>query len=318
MRQFLIKVMIASALVLACHVLVLLAMDERQDPFYLKLATAPRSSLIIGTSRASQGIDPAVLDSALGLEGPSGMFNFAFTAMHSPFGPAYYRAIRKKVDTTAPNGLFVVTVDPWALSLDTDHRAGPSNAFPEDQAFLANMFKMNGTPNPEYFIRAYTYGWGSMLAGPLHKREDQSVVRPDGMLIVTVHMDSAIMVQQTSRKLAEYRAFVEGGKRYAAEREAYLVSTCGFLQHYGQVALVRLPVHPGLRALEDRYRPTFSTDMERLAQRLGTPWLDHSAWGDSLAFTDGNHLTYTAAQDYSRRLGAELERTRTRTGLERQ
>jgi hypothetical protein len=292
--------------VVLCHAWALWSMDERFDPFYLKLAGPPRTALILGTSRASQGIDPAVLDSTVagGYQGP--FHNFAFTTMHSPFGPAYLHAIRRKLDPNTTRGLFVVTVDPWSLSLPADHPPAPVHEFPEDDSFLNTLTRINGDLRLEYFIRSYNYGWGSLLAGPLH-RTDLSEVRENGLLIVTAPLDSAIMAKRTRQKTEEYRVFAEGGKRHSPEREAYLLETCTTLMGHGRVALVRMPIHPAIRELEDRFRPDFSRDMQELASKLGIPWLDHSSAGDSLAFTDGNHLTYGSAQSYSRQLGTELQ-----------
>lgn len=306
MRTFYTKLFIATLLAFACHALVLLLIEDRRDPYYLKVANPVQNALIIGTSRASQGIDPAAVLTVLGPSGPHRMLNFAFSAMHSPFGPTYLRAITQKVRSQTHHGFFLITVDPWALSTPTDQRKTSYNHFREDKLFLGNMFQMNGCPNIEYFVRSYPFGWGSMLGGPLQENESSSIVLPNGLVVITAAMDSTIIAEKTRNKLAEYQRYADGSMRYDVEREMYLVRTIEFLKERGKVFLVRVPIHPAFADLEHSYRPSFTKDMDQIANEQDVPWLDHSTWGDTLTFTDGNHLTSASAKVYSYRLGKEL------------
>ncbi|RDC62894.1 hypothetical protein [Adhaeribacter pallidiroseus] len=61
------------------------------DTHYTRLTTTKAPSLIIGTSRAAQGILPLMFK-----EMAPHMQNFAFTIMHTPFGPTYLDLIHKK------------------------------------------------------------------------------------------------------------------------------------------------------------------------------------------------------------------------------
>ena len=86
------------------------------DAFYGRFASPAAGSLVLGTSRAAQGIRPAVLAARLAgqFEGP--LLNYAFTLTHSPYGPAYLASIRRKLRPGVRHGLFIVAVDPWSLS----------------------------------------------------------------------------------------------------------------------------------------------------------------------------------------------------------
>ena len=108
------------------------------DAFYGRFTSPPAGSLVLGTSRAAQGIRPAVLTARLGgqFEGP--VLNYAFTLTHSPYGPAYLRSIQRKLRPETKNGLFIVAVDPWSLSL-----TGPEGAFPEDNSFIGQLHQVS-------------------------------------------------------------------------------------------------------------------------------------------------------------------------------
>ena len=95
------------------------------DAFYGRFASPPAGSLVLGTSRAAQGIQPAVLAARLGgrFDGP--LLNYAFTLTHSPYGPAYLASIRRKLRPEVRNGLLILAVDPWSLSL-----TGPEGVYP--------------------------------------------------------------------------------------------------------------------------------------------------------------------------------------------
>ena len=109
--------LLAGAGALSAVLLLPVVLRGGVDAFYGRFASPPAGSLILGTSRAAQGIRPAVLAARLGgqFEGP--LLNYAFTLTHSPYGPAYLASIRRKLRPEVRHGLFIVAVDPWSLSL---------------------------------------------------------------------------------------------------------------------------------------------------------------------------------------------------------
>ena len=187
MRRFLLKTAIALCIALCFHLIAAWHADRSSDAYYLRFTGHRHASLIIGTSRGAQGIDPTAF-----AEGKKGdgwapdLFNFAFTRANSPYGPTYLRAIAGKLDPGQDNGLFLVSVDPWALSERKDE-----NGFPESERFLGRMHTFNSTPNPEYLIRCYGAGWGALLGGPLVGADTTLFLHEDGWLEVRIPMDSA-------------------------------------------------------------------------------------------------------------------------------
>jgi len=82
MKKFIIKTAIFSFLTLSCFLFVLSRADGNTDPFYIRFTTPKQASLILGTSRAAQGLQPAVINEI----GKTQLFNYAFTLGQSPFG----------------------------------------------------------------------------------------------------------------------------------------------------------------------------------------------------------------------------------------
>ena len=49
------------------------------------------------------------------------MYNFSLQQIIQPYGPAYYKSIKNKVDETVKDGVFIISVDPGSISSNTDN-----------------------------------------------------------------------------------------------------------------------------------------------------------------------------------------------------
>ena len=265
------------------------------DAFYGRFTTPLAGSLILGTSRAAQGIQPAVLLARLGgqFEGP--LLNYAFTLTHSPYGPAYLRSIQRKLRPEVKNSLFIVAVDPWSLSL-----TGPEGAFPEDNSFIGQLHQVSQNPNLAYLARFQTKPFYRLLLDYATATER---LHPDGWLEVRIGTDSAQVVARTARKLHDYR-LLAASQHLSTGRLQALRQTIAFLKQHGRVVLVRLPVGSSMLQLEQVYQPGFDQLMRQMAADYTLAYFDYSA--QPYATTDGNHLQREASAAFSQRLAADL------------
>ena len=265
------------------------------DAFYGRFTTPLAGSLILGTSRAAQGIQPAVLLARLGgqFEGP--LLNYAFTLTHSPYGPAYLRSIQRKLRPEVKNSLFIMAVDPWSLSL-----TGPEGAFPEDNSFIGQLHQVRQNPNLAYLARFQTKPFYRLLLDYATATER---LHPDGWLEVRIGTDSAQVVARTARKLHDYR-LLAASQHLSAGRLQALRQTIAFLKQHGRVVLVRLPVGSSMLQLEQVYQPGFDQLMRQMAADYELAYFDYSA--QPYATTDGNHLQREASAAFSQRLAADL------------
>lgn len=277
------------------------------DAFYTRFTTPPAASLVLGTSRAAQAVLPAVLRARLGSRYQGPWLNYAFTAMHSPYGPSYLASIRRKLDPGARHGLFVVAVDPWALSLARPKAGQPAPAaYPEDAEMIGQLRLVNQNPNFEYLAHYLTAPlYHAFFTDTLHATER---LHRDGWLEIDLPSPLADPVRYRERlagKLVTYR-HLAASSYLAPGRLASLRQLLGLLRKHGQVVLVRLPTGAGLAAIEQQYQPHFDELMQQTAADFGVPYLNYIS--QAYLTTDGNHLWHGAAPEFSQRLAEDIAR----------
>lgn len=278
--------------------------DGYTDDYYVRVASPRQTALIVGTSRAAQGLVPAEID-ARALGASAALYNFAFASSLTRYGRAYFEAIERKLAAPAPaqTGVFLLEVSPLALSIDTTD----ASPFPEQQTFIGKLRSFSLDPNVEYPFYAARRGYDII---------DRSVRRLRGLGRLFLHDDGWLEVKPVpaasvepniQQKLVDY-AQTFSVSRDSPERNAYLERTIARLSPRGRVVLLVMPIDPRLRALERGYMPDFDARMRALAARSGAAYLDLSDLDASVATNDGNHLRQDSARAVSREVSARLER----------
>jgi hypothetical protein len=268
------------------------------DDAYLRVSSPRQRSLILGTSRASQGIVPSEFDArTLGIAGP--VFNFAFTSATSPWGPSYLRAIEMKLDQQAAGGpgLFVLEVSPLSLTVKR------GEAMREDASFLGKLHSFASNPNIEFPLYRPERGV-DILEGLLQiaRGNVRKRLHSDGWLEITLPDTTVDRFRARLRmKVAENRASFASAE-FSPTRLQYLVKTIGLLQQRGRVVLTRLPVHPDILTVEEQQMPGFTRQMRDIAEAAGVAYVDLTDLSPDVATTDGSHL----AKQSSRRVTGEL------------
>ncbi|PTX10676.1 hypothetical protein C8N40_11617 [Pontibacter mucosus] len=296
MKNFVLKITLLVGL--AAAVMVPLAWKFESgyvDPFYTRLTTSKSPSLIIGTSRAAQGVQPQEFE-----ELAPRMQNLAFTLSHSPFGPAYLDFIKEKVDEKATNGLFLVSVDPWAVSSLTRKEKGPEH-FREKDSFISKIHLKNVNPNFEYMLRFYQ----EPLYNAFSSGKKEMRLHKNGWLEVNIKVDSAIVKNRTARKLNDYETYAREGSLSPIRLQS-LSEMIDFLKQHGEVFLVRLPTSSEFAALERRYSPNFDAKMQALAESHGVHYLNYIDASGAYQTTDGNHLYREAGKALSKRVASDI------------
>jgi hypothetical protein len=269
------------------------------DNFYLRFTTPRQRSMVVGTSRAAQGLVPSVLNQKLS-KTSGDIYNYAFTVHHSPFGKSYLKGIQRKLsgDTT---GYFIIAVDPWSICVEGGH---PNNEelFPEKDGFLDQIEDPTANPNVKYLLDFYPIPYYNILLRRV--RSSHMKLHHDGWLEVTVSMDSAKVEQRVAEKCKLYRQHANVYK-YSARRRFYLEEITRLLKKHGEVYLVRLPVHPEMKKIEQEFMPEFDLRIDTLARANSVPYIDLSEKGANYQYTDGNHLFKNSSETVSAEL-AEL------------
>jgi hypothetical protein len=274
------------------------------DDYYLRVASPRQTGLIVGTSRAAQGLVPAEID-ARALGASAAPYNFAFASSLTRYGRAYFEAIGRKLAEQRPAqiGVFLLEVSPLAISID----ATGTREFPEQETFVGKLSTFASDPNVEYPFYAARRGYDIIDRSVRRWRgTGRLFLHDDGWLEVKPVADASIELN-IQQKLVDY-AQVFSVSRHSPERSEYLERTIVQLVARGRVALVVMPIDPRLRALEWSYMPDFDDRMRVLAERSRATYLDLSDLDARVVTNDGNHLRQDWARAVSREVSARLER----------
>lgn len=290
MKKFLLHSALFLFLVLGTIYLVFLQADGYTDPFYARFTTPKQNSLIIGTSKAAQGIRPAEINNVLK---DDTIFNYAFTVAHSPYGPAYLKGIKRKLSEDTTDGIFIVTVDAWSIA-DSGENPNDETEFDENYSFLNKLGTVASKPNIPYLLSFYKNSYAKIF-----ERDTIAFLHDDGWLEISAKMDADIVAQRIVNKAASLK---KKRKEFilSETRLRYLYKTIEFLQEHGDVFLVRMPVHPGLTEIDNAVVPEFDSLMGELIREKGLPYLDLSSENEFYTYTDGIHLYKNSAAEVSR------------------
>lgn len=298
MKKFLVAVFLCGLLTLGSFYLMLCFASGAWDKAYIKVSSSKAPSLVIGTSRASQCINPQVFNAVLP---HTQLFNFAFTLSQSPFGKTYLEAIKKKVVAESNKGVFIVAVDPWSFCGNAEN--------PEDESLFTerklslDLPSVSQRPNLYYIFTHY-----DRPIYELFKNSNNGVyTHPDGWLEITVPMDEQSFNARFKRKIVEYENHLQS-MRFSKKRFDYFVETIEFLQTKGTVYLVRLPVHARILALENKLMPTFDNEILAIATQRNMPYFNYSDSAAVYQYTDGNHIYKTSGAKITRDIALKVSK----------
>lgn len=260
------------------------------DDFYYRFTTPPAQSMILGTSRAAQGIRPDVLNENL-CNDNNRILNHAFAVGPSNYGPNYLKEVKKKIDSTVRTGIYILAVDPWSISTDTSNRRDDPEEFFEykRKLFVGNLKSSTRNPNFEYLMNYWTNKFSPFIR--VFKTSigyDQFYsLHPNGWLEVRVPMDSASIQERISMQKKDYSA---KDQIISMKRVFYLEETVRFLKEHGDVYLVRLPVSREMAEIEKVNFPEFDSIILDLSRETGIAYFNFIEESGKYRTTDIHHL----------------------------
>lgn len=281
MKKFIRQAILFCLISMSVFVLILSLADGYTDPFYVRFTTPKQENLILGTSRAAQGLQPLIFKNRNHLK----IYNYAFTMGHSPFGEVYLNSIKNKLKKSTQDGVFIITVDPWSISSKLEN-PNDSSQFRELNTCLANTPFVDDNPNFFYLIKNLKGRYYSILT---NKLKSPLFLHQNGWLEVSIDMNSVKVEKRIEEKIKDYREKELPNYKYSTLRYKYLKKTIEFLNMHGQVYLVRLPVHSKMMEIENELMPDFNNKIKSLTP-LTKGYLDLTNDNDRYTYTDGNHL----------------------------
>lgn len=299
MKEFLFKIGIwGSGVAAVFAILIGIYAGPRTDYFYNRFTRPKSGSLILGSSRAAQGIIPSVLKPKTKPD----LFNYSFTNYNSPFGPCYLAAAKKKFNARY-NGIFIIEVNPFTVSNYKRNMRGNQEEFEECDTPPANMITVDVEPNYEYIIRNYSEDLRSLIG--IKQRSVSSFLHDDGWLEIEMEYDTAYFKKNTEEKVKNYEELI-AKMQPSHSRWRALKETISYFKEFGQVILVRVPVSKEMEVIEHKYYEDFEEEVLKIAEELKVAYLNYFHLNDSLYYTDGNHLHRGAAQVFSQKLANDL------------
>lgn len=269
--------------------------NGKADPFYRRVIGGKKKSLIIGTSKAAQGIDPSVLNQELGLVGGDEIYNFGFTIAHSPFGEAYSNAINKKLASDSKDAFFIVTVDPWAFS---SSKEDPNNKelMNDQYQFLGKLHSFSSLLNFEYLLKYYINSYYEILlryvaVNSMHLQEN-------GWLKVTPKMEGDQFEKLTLSKILEYENKFQNLK-FSEYRFQSFIELLDYLSVHGQVFVVRMPVDKRIYYVENKIFHDLNIKVGNFCASKRIPFVDFNLNLKGYKYVDGVHLLNKSTGEFS-------------------
>lgn len=295
MKRFLQQLLIFSILPIAVFIITsIIYADGFIDPFYLRFTTPKQENLIIGTSRAAQGIVPSVLKSNLNKD----FYNYSFTISHSPFGEAYYNSIIKKLNKKTKDGVFIISIDPFSITSHYDKDGKESFV---NEKMIKKQMTVSMNPNIEFIIKNGLSPWRAIFTHHRTVKNDITFLHKDGWMEVKYPWTEEKYKANLEVKIRDYRKD-QMKRKLSSHRVYYLKKTIEFLQKHGKVYLVRIPTAKEMYDLENDLLPNFNYRIQEIADQYKVPYIDCSKDFSIYQTTDGNHLFHPSAKKFTQAL----------------
>jgi hypothetical protein len=247
---------------------------NKYDPDYVKLLNKTDKGLILGDSRALQGVNPDNL--------PFPTFNFAFTIGHSPFDDSYPKIIQKKIDTISKvKRHHIISVTPWSL-LSPELVKDDINPY-----FSENLYFHFSNPNWEYILKY----WDLSFVNSLKLMRNKSYTTDYGWNNQNIERDE--LYREYPRRVREkVQNYKLKYKRQILTLESHrvqnLINIIRFLRKTGRVTIIRLPISKEMLELENQVFPSINNLINKIAKDNSLYFIDLTDL--NIQTTDGNHI----------------------------
>ena len=284
MKKFLFKLSFYVVAVIIVLLFLGTYADGNTDDNYRHFTGLRPSNMILGDSRGAQAVVPDILDEKIkGRE----FDNFSLNIADSPYGTIYFEAIRKKLNPETKDGIFIVTVDPWNVSVPKDSKN--EKEYSENRSALADMHFYDKVPNYEYLLKHYPRSWFNIYREREAVGRSSTYLHKNGWMEVSVSIHPDTLKVREAGKIQQYRALASQQKISKYRIDA-LENIIRYLKNKGTVYMVRIPVSHGIMEIEKAYSPDFSEVMKTISKKNNIKFLDFASQGKHYIYTDGNHM----------------------------
>lgn len=303
MKKFVYKISLYGLICFICYASVCIIANGSYSPIYNKFTSPKHESLVLGTSRAFMGINPSIINKKLNLK-EKRVYNFAITEVQSSFSRVYFEAIKCKLKEDTKESLFIITVDPWSISIDTRSEI-ENEKYREDGSSLDKVKNINQNPNINYLIYNYSLSWGDLLVKKIKDEHPKRIPQANGWLKVDIQYDSLLFTKEIADKVVFFTSSKSINYTFSYVRYNYLIKIIEYLKERGSVYIVRIPVHSKIKQIENEYMPVFDSKMNFLAKKYNLKYFNEFNCNDYHYF-DGHHLIAESANRFTSELACKI------------
>lgn len=308
LKTLILKIIILTSLLIVTYIgAVYNIVQGPVDSYYSKF-THKSGSLVVGLSRAIFGVVPSVIEEELGDKINKPVLNFAFDRIQSPYGNVLLNGIKRKIDTTSNNGLFILSVSPASFFISkTIKDNGISDL--DEQLGMDKMSDLNSHPNYQYIRRYYSE---PLYKGFYNAKSKIKKPHPDGWLEFQSTLGDSYSVTENQVKFwseqtyTGYKIVAKNGMK-SKYRIAKFIETINFLENYGTVLLVRLPIDKEVIELENSLWPTFNNEMKLIANQNQAKYVNYTVTEKKYKTFDGSHLFGSSAKEFTKTLCDDIK-----------
>ena len=278
------------------------------DPYYNKF-TQEAGGLILGLSRASEGISPEVIEEELD-SGPfeKPMINFAMNVVQSSYGEIYLNGIKKKLKPNSKKGLFIVSVSPGsftALSGMSDE-----NIIDMDkEGIIGKIDNFTSAPNYSYIVNTYS----QPLYNTLHDFDkwDHYNSHSNGWNEITQNgktnnIKEADISYWKSLTIRYYKRRIKK-EQLSNYRLNYFIDIIKYLKTVGNVFIVRLPADNDIIQIENDLWKNFDKQFDSISKNHDVKYLNYSTLGSHYKTYDGSHMLSNSAKKFTKLLSRDIK-----------
>jgi len=268
------------------------------DKFYYKF-TYKAQSLILGSSRTLLSIDPESVNKKKWITSP--LLNYGFTQATSPYGEIYYKAICKKLLDSGKQGCFILEVNPIGMSTDTK-----KSKLPEEGLILDRLLLFNINPNIDYILENTQAPLYLFFFNDKKKAGEKEHFHKSGWVENIAVTDSIKKSKKIASQTREYQKVFDT-YTLSDYRKNWFEKTIDELSLFGKVIVIRVPITPKMKNMENIYYPDFNKMIFSIALKHSVPYLDFSEI-TGYNFNDLHHMSSESAIKFSEFLGDTLQK----------
>lgn len=285
--------------VIGIHLILGMFADGNTDDNYRHFAVPKPQNIIMGDSRSSQAVVSSMLANKLSIN----FDNFSLNIADSPYGEIYFKALQRKIDPKTKNGIFILSVNPWSLSLKRTFKS--TEEYPENHSPLHNMYFYDWSPNYEYLLKNYSRSWFKLYLEREETARSNTYLHKDGWMEVNIDMHKDSLEIRLEKKLTMYKLMAKE-EQLSNERLKAFDDIINFLQKKGNVYLVRIPASKEVMNIEFEKFPEFNTLMKDISEKKKLHYLDFSNRADDYQYTDGNHMYKESSKKFTAQIGDSI------------